>query len=205
MGRDTPSSSGRWQSRSITATWTPMPAWRGSSRSSHRWRRRCGSTSAASGTWRRPGGCFPTPRWARWPARSSRAPSGAWRRLDGEIKVLLLPRDPNDERNVIIEIRSGVGGEESALFASSLYRMYSMYAEAKRWRTEVANLSDTGAGRHQGDKLHRRGPGGLFAAEVRVRGAPRAARAGDRGRRGAYTPARPPWRCCRRWTRWRWR
>ncbi len=66
--------------------------------------------------------------------------------LDGEIKVLLLPRDPNDERNVIIEIRSGVGGEESALFASSLYRMYSMYAEAKRWRTEVANLSDTELG-----------------------------------------------------------
>ena len=66
--------------------------------------------------------------------------------LDGDIKVLLLPRDPNDERNVIIEIRSGVGGEESALFASSLYRMYSMYAEAKRWRTEVANLSDTELG-----------------------------------------------------------
>ena len=66
--------------------------------------------------------------------------------LDGEIKLVLLPKDPNDERNVIIEIRSGVGGEESALFASSLYRMYSMYAEAKRWRTEVANLSDTELG-----------------------------------------------------------
>ena len=66
--------------------------------------------------------------------------------LDGEIKILLLPRDANDERNVIIEIRSGVGGEESALFASSLYRMYSMYAEAKHWKTEVANLSDTELG-----------------------------------------------------------
>ena len=66
--------------------------------------------------------------------------------LDGEIRLLLLPKDPNDERNVIIEIRSGVGGEESALFASSLYRMYSMYAEAKHWKTEVANLSDTELG-----------------------------------------------------------
>ena len=56
--------------------------------------------------------------------------------LDGEIRLLLLPKDPNDERNVIIEIRSGVGGEESALFASSLYRMYSMYAEAQHWKTE---------------------------------------------------------------------
>ena len=66
--------------------------------------------------------------------------------LDGEIRLLLLPKDPNDERNVIIEIRSGVGGEESALFASSLYRMYSMYAEAQHWKTEVANLSDTELG-----------------------------------------------------------
>ena len=66
--------------------------------------------------------------------------------LDGEIRLLLLPKDPNDERNVIIEIRSGVGGEESALFASSLYRMYSMYAEARHWKTEVANLSDTELG-----------------------------------------------------------
>ena len=66
--------------------------------------------------------------------------------LDGEIRLLLLPKDPNDERNVIIEIRSGVGGEESALFASSLYRMYSMYAEAKHWKTEVANLSDAELG-----------------------------------------------------------
>ena len=66
--------------------------------------------------------------------------------LDGEIRLLLLPKDPNDERNVIIEIRSGVGGEESALFASSLYRMYSMYAEAQHWKTEDANLSDTELG-----------------------------------------------------------
>lgn len=65
---------------------------------------------------------------------------------EAELKTLLLPRDPNDEKNVIIEIRGGVGGEESALFAHDLYRMYSMYAEAKGWKIEIANLNDTELG-----------------------------------------------------------
>ena len=67
-------------------------------------------------------------------------------RLEEEIKVLLLPRDPSDEKNVIVEIRAGVGGEEAALFAHSLYRMYTMYAEARRWRVEVDSLSETELG-----------------------------------------------------------
>lgn len=66
--------------------------------------------------------------------------------LEQALRLLLLPRDPNDERNVILEIRSGVGGEESALFAHSLYRMYTMYAGAHGWRTELANLSETELG-----------------------------------------------------------
>ena len=66
--------------------------------------------------------------------------------LEEEIKLLMLPSDPNDGKNVIIEIRAGVGGEESALFASSLYRMYSMYAESRRWKTELANVNDTELG-----------------------------------------------------------
>lgn len=66
--------------------------------------------------------------------------------LEQELRLLLLPRDPNDERNVILEIRSGVGGEESALFAHSLYRMYTMYADAHGWKTELANLSETELG-----------------------------------------------------------
>lgn len=66
--------------------------------------------------------------------------------LEEEIKLLMLPGDPNDGKNVIIEIRAGVGGEESALFAGSLYRMYSMYAESRRWKTEVANVNDTELG-----------------------------------------------------------
>ena len=67
-------------------------------------------------------------------------------RLEEEIRVLLLPRDPNDGKNVIVEIRAGVGGEEAALFANSLYRMYAMYAEARRWNVELTSLSDTELG-----------------------------------------------------------
>ena len=67
-------------------------------------------------------------------------------RLEQELRILLLPKDPNDEKNVILEIRGGVGGEESALFAHSLFRMYSMYAERRGWKIEIANLSETELG-----------------------------------------------------------
>ena len=63
-----------------------------------------------------------------------------------ELKILLLPKDPNDEKNVIVEIRGGAGGEEAALFAASLFRMYSMYAESKRWSIEVSNANETEIG-----------------------------------------------------------
>ena len=68
------------------------------------------------------------------------------RRLEEELKILLLPRDPNDSRNVIMELRGGVGGEESALFAASLLRMYTMYAQRRGWRTEVVSLNETELG-----------------------------------------------------------
>ncbi len=67
-------------------------------------------------------------------------------RLEEEIKILLLPRDPNDGKNVIVEIRAGVGGEEAALFAHSLFRMYSMYADARRWKVEVDSVNETELG-----------------------------------------------------------
>lgn len=68
------------------------------------------------------------------------------RQLTENLKVLLLPKDPNDDKNVIIEIRAGAGGEEAALFASSLFRMYSMYSESRGWRREVLYLNETGLG-----------------------------------------------------------
>ena len=67
-------------------------------------------------------------------------------RLEREIQILLLPRDPNDDKNVIVEIRAGVGGEESALFAHSLVRMYTMYAEGKGWNVEINSINETELG-----------------------------------------------------------
>lgn len=66
--------------------------------------------------------------------------------LEEELKILLLPKDPNDDRNVIVEIRGGTGGEESSLFAYDLFRMYSMYAERRGYKIEVLNLNETGLG-----------------------------------------------------------
>lgn len=70
----------------------------------------------------------------------------AMEKLTQELKVLLLPKDPNDDKNVIIEIRGGAGGEEASLFANSLYRMYTMYAEAKGWKQEVLSANPTELG-----------------------------------------------------------
>lgn len=67
-------------------------------------------------------------------------------RTSEELKILLLPRDPNDERNVIVEIRGGAGGEEAALFSAVLFRMYSMYATLKGWKTEIMNVNETELG-----------------------------------------------------------
>jgi len=67
-------------------------------------------------------------------------------RLEEELKMLMLPRDPNDDRNTIVEIRAGTGGEEAALFAADLYRMYTRYSERCRWKTAVLELNETGIG-----------------------------------------------------------
>lgn len=86
--------------------------------------------------------------------------------LEQQLRVLLLPRDPNDDRNVILEIRTGVGGEESALFAHTLYRMYNMYADAHGWKTEIANLNETELGGvREAEPAHQRA-GGLLPPEV---------------------------------------
>ena len=66
--------------------------------------------------------------------------------ISEELKILLLPKDPNDEKNVIVEIRGGAGGDEAALFANSLYRMYTMYAESRHWKSEVLSANPTELG-----------------------------------------------------------
>src|ERR1019366_2351899 len=67
-------------------------------------------------------------------------------KLEEELKVLLLPKDPNDEKNVILEIRAGTGGDEASLFAAEIFRMYTRFAEQHRWRVEVLSLSESGVG-----------------------------------------------------------
>ncbi|WP_306488540.1 peptide chain release factor 1 [Agathobaculum sp.] len=84
-------------------------------------------------------------------------------RLEEELKILLLPKDPNDDKNIFVEIRGGAGGEESALFAADLYRMYTMYADKRGWQTEVMSKSETELGGYKeivfrvaGDKVYSR-------------------------------------------------
>ena len=66
--------------------------------------------------------------------------------LEQELKILLLPKDPNDEKNVIVEIRAGAGGDEAALFAAEIYRMYMHYAESQRWKVELVECEEIGIG-----------------------------------------------------------
>ncbi|MCQ2501380.1 MAG: peptide chain release factor 1 [Lachnospiraceae bacterium] len=67
-------------------------------------------------------------------------------RLEQELKILLLPKDPNDSKNVIVEIRAGAGGDEAALFAAEIYRMYQKYADTQRWKTELVSVNENGLG-----------------------------------------------------------
>jgi len=67
-------------------------------------------------------------------------------RIESELKVLLLPKDPNDDKNVVLEIRAGTGGDEATLFAAEIFRMYSRYAEAQNWKMEVTSASDSAVG-----------------------------------------------------------
>ena len=67
-------------------------------------------------------------------------------RIVDELKILLIPKDPNDEKNVIVEIRAGTGGDEAALFAADLYRMYVRYAERQRWKVEMLTTTETDQG-----------------------------------------------------------
>ena len=99
--------------------------------------------------------------------------------LETELKILLLPKDPNDSKNVIVEIRAGAGGDEAALFAAEIYRMYVKYAESRRWKTELMSLNDNGIG---GFNFYDQWCRSIFPSEVRKWCAPCTACTGDRVR-----------------------
>ena len=81
-------------------------------------------------------------------------------KLEEELKVLLIPKDPDDDKNIICEIRAGAGGEEAALFAGTLFRMYTMYAEKKHWKLEILNENETGLGGYKEISFMITGKGG---------------------------------------------
>ena len=93
--------------------------------------------------------------------------------LEKKLKILLLPKDPNDDKDIVVEIRAGAGGEEAALFAAELFRMYSHYADTKGWKIEVVNADETGIGGVEGRGiffLGKAGIGGMKEVEFMVKG-----------------------------------
>ena len=129
-----------------------------------------------------------------WRPREARAASRS-------CKVLLLPRDPNDDRDVILEIRAGTGGEEAALFAAELFRMYLRYAERHRFKAEVLSLNETGIGGIKEAIVEIARRRRLQPPQVRGRRASRPARPGDRVAPAGSTPRPRPSPSCPRPTR----
>lgn len=124
--------------------------------------------------------------------------------LTSQLKLLLIPKDPNDEKNVLLEIRAGTGGEEAALFAADLFRMYSRYAERNRWKIEVLSSHPTGIGGFKEIIALVSGKG--VYSRLSTRAVPTGSRGFQRRRhRGGYTPQRALWQSFQRQTRWMWR
>ena len=122
--------------------------------------------------------------------------------LEEEIKVLLLPKDPNDEKNVILEIRAGTGGDEASLFAAEIFRMYQRFAEQHRWKIEVLSISESGVGGYKEVIAIIEGERVYSQTEVGERRASRAARSGDRDAGPRPHLGRSLWPCCPRPKRW---
>ena len=116
--------------------------------------------------------------------------------IEEELRVLLLPKDPNDEKNVILEIRAGTGGDEASLFAAEVFRMYTRFAEQHRWKGEVMSLSESGVGGYteviaiiEGNRVYSQ-----LKWESGVHRVQRVPATGKR--RAACTPPRLPSPCC---------
>ena len=128
--------------------------------------------------------CSPSRRrtrpWRRWPAKKARPRRPTSSACGQALQAALLPRDADDGRNVFLEIRAGTGGDESALFAADLARMYLRFAERQGWKSEVMSESPSDLRRLQGNRLSHRRRFGLCAAEIRVGRPSRAARSRHR-------------------------
>ncbi|RYD01335.1 hypothetical protein N752_30540 [Desulforamulus aquiferis] len=117
--------------------------------------------------------------------------------LENKLKVLLLPKDPNDDKNVVVEIRGGTGGDEAALFAGDLFRMYSRYAERKGWRIEVMEANETDLGGFKEVTFVIEGKGAYSNLKFES-GAHRFNGCRPPKAAGAFTPLRQLWQSCQR-------
>ena len=117
--------------------------------------------------------------------------------LEEKLRILLLPKDPNDDKNVIFEIRAGAGGEEAALFAADIYRMYVHYAERRGWKVETENVEETGIGGMKFVTFTVNGQGAYSRLKYES-GVHRVQRVPETESGGAFTPLPVPLRLCRR-------
>ena len=123
--------------------------------------------------------------------------------MESQLKILLLPKDPNDDKNVILEVRAGTGGEEAALFAQDLLRMYLRYAERRGWKAEIMDANDTGIGGMKEASVLIKGKGAYSRLKYES-GTHRVQRVPETESSGRiHTSA--AWRCFRKWTMWKWR
>ena len=120
--------------------------------------------------------------------------------LEAELQRLLLPRDPNDERNIFVEIRAGTGGDESALFAGDLFRMYTRYAERNGWRVEVLSASPSELGGFK-EVIARIAGQGAYSKLKFESGGHRVQRVPETETQGRIHTSAARWRCCPRPTR----
>ncbi len=119
-----------------------------------------------------------------------------------QLKLLLLPKDPNDDKNVIVEVRSGTGGEEASLFAQELYRMYLRYAERRNWKVEILSEQETGLGGIKEVVFSIQGKGAYSRLKFES-GVHRVQRVPPPNPAGVSTPRPPPLRFCPRWRMWK--
>ena len=105
------------------------------------WKKVHADLEGARRCWRKP-----IPSCRKWPREDVERLEPELEQLENELKFLLLPSDPNDEKNVVLEIRKGTGGDEASLFAGELFRMYLRYAETRRWKVEVISISESEVG-----------------------------------------------------------
>ena len=115
--------------------------------------------------------------------------------MENELKSMLVPKDPRDERSVIVEIRAGTGGDEAALFAADLYRMYSRYAEARKWNVDVLSSNEIGIGGYKEIIFAVKGQRRVLAPEIRDRACTACSVCPSPSPPGASTPPPPPWLC----------